>query len=528
MFLAALVPWLGLVWRFNAVGDDAFISFRYAKHLAAGHGLRYNLAESPPVEGFSNFLWVLLMAVPEGLGLDVTVFARVVSVACGALLLGLVFRRIRAESGDAPLPLAAGASFLATLPPFAVWSTSGLETMPFALAVFLTYDLLDPAGAAPRPLGAGCAALALALLRSDGVFWAALAIGVAAFGLRGSGRASLGVLVRTAGILAAGYAGFLLWRHAYFESWVSNAALAKLSLSALVLERGARYVAVLLLTCTSIPLALLAALPLLRRRPAGRAWRLVAMAGAPFGDASVVGGDWMAMGRFIVPGLPFLAVLVGLAAARASERGRAGRALAGGAAALLIVLSVLPAFDRHVVPHDWRQRFHFRWNVSAEDYRSEFRQWSYERSITEQWTRAGKALAELADTSRLSFAVGGIGARGYYTQLHIWDRFGLVDRELAREKLPRARVSPGHDRVVPGAYFERHRPSIIFADIVPRPAAPDEVARRLLWAVSLYWGEPVDRVRHFEPLVLELPRELSRGEDEVLFVVKRRGVSLRR
>ncbi|MGB1277113.1 MAG: hypothetical protein ACPG77_15320, partial [Nannocystaceae bacterium] len=40
--------------------DDAYISFRYARHLADHGALEYNLGER--VEGYTNFLWVLLLA----------------------------------------------------------------------------------------------------------------------------------------------------------------------------------------------------------------------------------------------------------------------------------------------------------------------------------------------------------------------------------------------------------------------------------------------------------------------------------
>lgn len=48
------------------VEDDAFIAFRYAARLVDGHGLTWT--EGPPVEGYSDLLWVLLTAVggPHG------------------------------------------------------------------------------------------------------------------------------------------------------------------------------------------------------------------------------------------------------------------------------------------------------------------------------------------------------------------------------------------------------------------------------------------------------------------------------
>src|SRR5688572_25266220 len=48
-------------WAYRFLTDDAFISFRYARNLARGAGLVFNPGEAP-VEGYTNFLWVLLLA----------------------------------------------------------------------------------------------------------------------------------------------------------------------------------------------------------------------------------------------------------------------------------------------------------------------------------------------------------------------------------------------------------------------------------------------------------------------------------
>src|SRR5438093_10074011 len=42
--------------------DDAMISMRYARNLATGHGLVWNAGQAP-VEGYTNFLWTLWMAL---------------------------------------------------------------------------------------------------------------------------------------------------------------------------------------------------------------------------------------------------------------------------------------------------------------------------------------------------------------------------------------------------------------------------------------------------------------------------------
>ena len=54
--------------QYHFLGDDAFISFRYARNLAEGHGLVWNPGEA--VEGYTNFLWVVLMAAGIGAGAE--------------------------------------------------------------------------------------------------------------------------------------------------------------------------------------------------------------------------------------------------------------------------------------------------------------------------------------------------------------------------------------------------------------------------------------------------------------------------
>ena len=50
--------------RFFTLVDDAMVSMRYARNLAQGNGLVWNLGQ-PPVEGFTNLGWVLLMALVQ-------------------------------------------------------------------------------------------------------------------------------------------------------------------------------------------------------------------------------------------------------------------------------------------------------------------------------------------------------------------------------------------------------------------------------------------------------------------------------
>ena len=85
---------------FDFVTDDAYISFRYAANLAEHGQLVFNLGER--VEGFTNFLWTVLLAAGIKLGLGPVATSRFLGVAFGVGTLALVVRMSLRLSGQRP------------------------------------------------------------------------------------------------------------------------------------------------------------------------------------------------------------------------------------------------------------------------------------------------------------------------------------------------------------------------------------------------------------------------------------------
>ena len=52
------------LWWFHYMPDDAYIGLRYARNLSVGEGLVFNPGER--VEGYTNFLWVIILAAAAG------------------------------------------------------------------------------------------------------------------------------------------------------------------------------------------------------------------------------------------------------------------------------------------------------------------------------------------------------------------------------------------------------------------------------------------------------------------------------
>ncbi|RME43871.1 MAG: hypothetical protein D6795_18750, partial [Deltaproteobacteria bacterium] len=114
-----------LSWAWHEITyDDALISLRYSRMLAEGHGLVWNPGER--VEGYSNFSWVILMALIRRMGGDIVAWAKIVGMLAnlGTLLLLLSITARKAYD-----PFAAAAlAMLAFFPPFVIWGVTGLET----------------------------------------------------------------------------------------------------------------------------------------------------------------------------------------------------------------------------------------------------------------------------------------------------------------------------------------------------------------------------------------------------------------
>jgi len=90
--LCSIIGYLFLFWLsaqiFSYTIDDAYITFRYSKNLAAGFGPTYNPG-LPPVEGYTTFLWMLIMTLPHFMGVNVATFSKILGIllTCGTFAL---------------------------------------------------------------------------------------------------------------------------------------------------------------------------------------------------------------------------------------------------------------------------------------------------------------------------------------------------------------------------------------------------------------------------------------------------------
>ena len=135
VLLAVSAVWLCFsalsIWRLTF--DDSYIGFRFAGNLAKGLGIVFNPGQR--VEGYTSFLWIVLLAGASRLGADIILTSKVLGVLLNlsTLLAGYHLCRLLTPK-KAPMW---GAALLltATNTHFIVGSVAGLETAVFTAAL---------------------------------------------------------------------------------------------------------------------------------------------------------------------------------------------------------------------------------------------------------------------------------------------------------------------------------------------------------------------------------------------------------
>ena len=311
--------------------DDGMISMRFARNLAQGSGLVWNAGER--VEGYSNFLWTLWMAVFHWLPIPeskTSLLVLLTNVAIGLLSLAVISRLVGVLGGKA-LALAGSLIAFAISRDVLTWATGGLETTLVGLLFLLAMlRILEEAESAAPRLSTFFIITLIPLVRTDGIVLAFLLIGLG-LALNGNRRRAL---LYAAASLALPIA-HEIFRLAYYGELLSNTAYLK------TLHWSGRYVAGIrhtLLFC--VQYSPLLALALLDARKGGRRRLLFGLIALYAGYVAYVGGDAFQNYRFFVPIVPLLVIL----AFRAIEELPAGDGARVALAGLVLLPLIAPNY----------------------------------------------------------------------------------------------------------------------------------------------------------------------------------------
>ncbi len=472
LVLAAIL----LIWHslfFNFVTDDAFISFVYAKNLVSHGALVFNIGER--VEGYTNFLWTLIIAAGLGAKIPAELSSRVLGTLCAVLTmfyLAWLMRRLR--DGEESLWDTASAWILAGIPGYACWSSGGLETQLFALLCTLSlgqYILAtvdEGAGHRPRLWGIGVTLGLAALTRPEGYLLFAL------LGLhRLVGKLRRGELLPSKEEFHLLLMFLLLtvphmaWRRWYYGYFVPNTFFIKSSGGKGTWEQGGYYLKAVArdLKLPILPLFYLGGFlrpwtdadsP--RLRDSYRAIGQVLLVWVvPFClYVASVGGDFMGLYRFIMPTVPLLVLggVLGLV------RLLAGQKIAVSATVLTVFFGLHAVnsyfIDRHALTFIGADR-----GIDTPGY---LRHYTADRAAIGKW------LGQHAKPDDYQ-VVGGAGAQVYYAGIRALDSFGLSDEYVAH-KVAAVSNRPGHQKFAPLDYVLSRKPTILTYNVYRIAAQP--------------------------------------------------------
>jgi arabinofuranosyltransferase len=422
-------------WPFMT--DDAYISLRYSQRLMEGHGLTWN-GLAPAVEGYTNFLWVLICAGLGALGMNLETAAHVLGIV--STVAGIVAVAAQVYR-DFPVKVRFLSALIACLAlslsaPVAVWSLGGLEqpllAALLAWAAYFGVRWVSTSKGNPRDADVMGLLLGLAVLsRADAALFTALfyAGAILADGVR------VRTLIARSRLLPIPILFFLgqeLFRHGYYGAWVPNTAYVKVAFTLHRLRTGLKYevmgvrsefvfVALALVGCVALWIA-------------GKRRQVIFLATASVGwllYIFIIGGDIFPSYRHFIPAMALMGFLVagcGLLTLGAPFRFSRPRV------AIFLVLTLL---------------------VLTSDLFSPL----------ETWEREGKEIGIFLHTAfgakQPLLVSDAAGVVPYFAHMEVIDPLGLNDYHIARHPIAdRGQGWVGHE-LGDGKYVLDHKPDLL-------------------------------------------------------------------
>ncbi len=422
--------------------DDALISMRYAQRLLDGRGLTWT--DGPPVEGYSNLLWILGAAFFGLLGMDLISATRLLGALCGiAVFAALLYRRVTCGTKSV-VPLAAGATVWATCAPIAVWTFAGLEApLVAALLAWGLVLLLEAKESRDHESShfahAGLFFGLLCSTRLDGPLFAAVAAAWVAAAGRKDGRGfrnAVSFLIWPAVFVSAQQ----IFRLSYYGEWLPNVWYVRVSPSVIHLAGGFAYVRRGFVSFMPVSALAVLGLILMIIRNVSRRWialLLLTSMVAWLAYVSFIGGDIFKGWRHMIPFSVMMAVAIVLIFEWLAEtdrfRWKSWLPVAIVAAAWFVIGQTQDDSNQYAKKDLWV------WNAQV----------------------VGQTLRAAFQDARPLLAITAAGAIPYWSELPCIDMLGLNDYTIARAESPDfGQHWIGHGRA-DARYVMARRPDLI-------------------------------------------------------------------
>lgn len=419
--------------RFFSLLDDAMISMRYAKNLANGHGLVWNPGGAR-VEGYTNFLWVLWMALFHLLPISASKIGLPIQLSGMVFLLINLFlvKEIAYFISDGDRLAALTAVFLtAFCYPLVYWSLGGMEVSVLVCLVDVSIWLALRSLRQGRPSYALYFVLGAATLVRPDMIVPAVSILTYLLVVDSSNRAGnarLGLTFFSAFILLQ-----TAFRFAYYGEFLPNTYYLKMTGYPFLLRISRGLIVMSKPLCTILPLAFLAPFVYRLLRKDTRVLLLLWVYVTQVLYSIYVGGDawefWGRSNRYLTIALPAFFMLLGCTLADMrrtfldSETVKpislSKKGITLGAIAIILFAQI---------------------SLNAIPGIKEFREWLL---LDTPYTDAGQKSVETAmllsriTTPDATIAVLAAGAVPYFTNRTAIDMLGKNDKKIAHEKMHR-------------------------------------------------------------------------------------------
>ena len=458
-----LISIITLIGIYNSfIQDDAFIAFRYAKHLAEGYGLVWNINSDSPVEGYTDFLWVVIVSIFEYLHIEPITATKAIGIIFGIGTLYFTFRLsslLFSSYKSAILSLI----ILGINYTFTSYMSGGLETsMQTFFVVIATYMVFNAInnGYDKRYLSIISLIFALSILtRIDDILFCGVLYLYLGFYIIKQNRRDL-IYLSFIGIFLLIL--WLLFKITYYGDILPNTFYVKAQNGGLkAIENGINYMVLFLNEYLLwIPLAIVAIY--IKKLISYRHIKITLLMVAIWLLYIIkVGGDFMEF-RFLVPILPFLSILIA----------QAIMSIKYNLLRVLIVAVMVFASYKHAkeftISKDGIESFSY---LNGHLYVPQA-----------DWIGIGKRLHQLFPKNSIKIATTAAGAIPYYTDFYTIDMLGLNDKWIAKNGIKISDRS-GHSKYTTLQYLFKQKVNFVIGhpQMVPISSPAIRNPQKFFW-----------------------------------------------
>jgi hypothetical protein len=464
--------------------DDAFITFRYARNLASDLGPVFNPGER--VEGYTNFLWMIVMAVVIKLGGAPELWSRVLSILFSVGTLIIFLHHISSSRRDRLLAFLFPA-FLAFSAPFFVWSTGGLETAAFTFFILCAITSLLRARDHSHGrlfLISSLFFLAAALARPEGIMLFALALAyIVVLAIKKEIPVTSSLLFIIPFSLL--YGTYFLWRWDFYGKLLPNTYYIKTP-GFESIRQGLQYYAQFVIRSSIWMPVVLVVYRLIRTRFRALNDRCLFMLTVLLTYSLYVvftGGDFMALSRFMMPLLPVVYLLSDelIRSSGLWLTGGKQRAAVGALVTLFVVANIYASQHARKV-----------WHSNGIDSIGMLIDYA------DKWSDIGHMMRQNSlPTDTLATTAAGIIP--YYSGLYTIDILGLVASNISGYGGTAGANRPGHSIHIDPDYLLKLRPQFL----VDHPRISREERRG--FNLGVLASRRDEALMYYSPVSLELP-----------------------